>query len=365
MIEKQLGLSIKAIQTNNAREFIHFDKFLAKFGIIHHYTCPYSHPQNGTVERKHIHIVETGLSFLAHASISLKYWDFAFKAATLVINNLPTSILQYKTPHEILYHHPPKYELFRVFGCTCFPLLRSYNKHKFDFKSHACLFLGYSVNKKGYLCLHPNGKLYTSMDVIFNENEFPYKCVPNMFAPQSSAPVLGGDAPSSTLLLLPTTPHQPHTPVAPSDSFVPCMPSPSSSSEHPSVSEDAVSQTQDSPHSIASLNSGASQAPTSTDSVASSSADTLVNVHPMQTRAKSGIFKPKAWVSTTTVPLCAQDALIDPAWKQAMQVEFDALLKNKTWTLVQPPRGAHIITSKWIFKNKYNPDGTLNDAKHA
>jgi len=46
-----------------------------------------------------------------------------------------------------------------------------------------------------------------------------------------------------------------------------------------------------------------------------------------------------------------------------MQVEFDALLKNKTWTLVQPPRGAHIITSKWIFKNKYNPDGTLERRK--
>lgn len=27
-------------------------------------------------------------------------------------------------------------------------------------------------------------------------------------------------------------------------------------------------------------------------------------------------------------------ALTDPAWKQAMQQEFDALKQNKTWTLV-------------------------------
>jgi len=64
MIEKQLGLLIKTIQTDDACEFIHFDKFLAKFGITHRYTCAYSHPQNETVERKHRHIVETGLSFL-------------------------------------------------------------------------------------------------------------------------------------------------------------------------------------------------------------------------------------------------------------------------------------------------------------
>jgi len=139
-----------------------FYMFLAKFGIIHRYTHPDSHPQNGIVERKHRHIVETSSSFLAHASMPLKYWDFAFKAGTLVIDNLSTFVLQYKTPHEILYHHPPKFELFHVFGCTCFPLLCPYDKHKFDFKSHTCLFLGYSITRKAtYViiqmvsCIHP------------------------------------------------------------------------------------------------------------------------------------------------------------------------------------------------------------------
>ena len=125
----------------------------------------------------------------------------------LVINNLPTKVLQNKTPHEVLYRHPSKYDLFRVFGCTCFPLLRPYNKHKFHFKSRACLFLGYFVNKKCYLCLHPNGKLYTSRDVIFNEKEFPYKCTPNMFDPQTPPSASGVNPTSTTMLLLPTISH--------------------------------------------------------------------------------------------------------------------------------------------------------------
>ncbi|KAL5754061.1 hypothetical protein ACOSP7_022281 [Xanthoceras sorbifolium] len=38
-----------------------------------YYSCPYTHEQNGIVERKHRHLVETGLSMLAHASMPLKF----------------------------------------------------------------------------------------------------------------------------------------------------------------------------------------------------------------------------------------------------------------------------------------------------
>ena len=95
LIENQLGHKIKNIQSDNAREFISFDKTLALFGIHHRYTFPYTHQQNGIVERKHQHVVETGLSLLAHASLPLKYWSYAFKAVVFIINNLPTSTLHH------------------------------------------------------------------------------------------------------------------------------------------------------------------------------------------------------------------------------------------------------------------------------
>lgn len=46
-----------------------------------------------------------------------------------------------------------------------------------------------------------------------------------------------------------------------------------------------------------------------------------------------------------------------------MRDEFDALQKNRTWTLVPRPPGAHLITGKWIFRNKLNPDGSLDRRK--
>jgi hypothetical protein len=42
-----------------------------------------------------------------------------------------------------------------------------------------------------------------------------------------------------------------------------------------------------------------------------------------------------------------------------MQEEFDALQRNKTWTLVTRPPGAQVITGKWVFRHKYNSDGTF------
>lgn len=60
----------------------------------------------------------------------------------------------------------------KVFGCACYLLLCPYNKHKFDFLSSLCLFLGYRAKTKGYICLSPSGKTYISRHVKLNEQLF-------------------------------------------------------------------------------------------------------------------------------------------------------------------------------------------------
>lgn len=42
-----------------------------------------------------------------------------------------------------------------------------------------------------------------------------------------------------------------------------------------------------------------------------------------------------------------------------MQEEFDALKSQGTWVLVPPPTHRAIIGSKWVFKLKKNPDGSI------
>eukprot|EP00253_Pinus_taeda_P025146 PITA_25146 len=50
-------------------------------------------------------------------------------------------------------------------------------------------------------------------------------------------------------------------------------------------------------------------------------------------------------------------------WKEAMQKEYDSLIKNGTWKLVDPPLGTKPIGCKWDYKNKYKSDGSLENHK--
>ncbi|XP_070030752.1 uncharacterized protein [Nicotiana sylvestris] len=50
-------------------------------------------------------------------------------------------------------------------------------------------------------------------------------------------------------------------------------------------------------------------------------------------------------------------------WKEAIDVELDSILQNKTWILVDLPPGAKPIGCKWIFKKKPNPDGFIDKYK--
>ena len=175
MIETQLEKKIKTLQTDWGGEFRSFVPFLKENGILFRHSCPHSHHQNGRGKRKHRHIVETGLTLLAQASIPTKYWWQAFETATFLINRMPTLVLNRKSPYEIIYHQKPDYKFMKVFGCACFPHLRPYNSYKLDFRTAKCVFIGYSSQQKGYMCLHSSRRVYIAINVVFNEFEFPFQ----------------------------------------------------------------------------------------------------------------------------------------------------------------------------------------------
>ena len=82
----------------------------------------------------------------------------------------------------------------------------------------------------------------------------------------------------------------------------------------------------------------------------------------MRTRAKAGIRKPKVYTVSLELK-SAKEALIIPYWKQAMDEEFATLMKNKTWELVPLTPDKNAIGSKWVFRVKYHPDGSISKYK--
>jgi hypothetical protein len=101
LVENLLSKKIKAFQFDGGGEFTsnQFKELLSTNGIIHRISCPYTTQQNGLAERKHRHIVETGLTLLAQSKLSLKHWVDAFNTAIYLINRLPTLVLIHQSPY--------------------------------------------------------------------------------------------------------------------------------------------------------------------------------------------------------------------------------------------------------------------------
>jgi hypothetical protein len=87
----------------------------------------------------------------------------------------------------------------------------------------------------------------------------------------------------------------------------------------------------------------------------------------MVTRTKRGFLLPteRLTLSITSasalplVPFSVHDALINLNWRRTMEDEFVAFIANNNWDLVPHAVGSSFITSKWIFKHKFNSDVSL------
>lgn len=358
-------------------------------------SCPHAHQQNGVAERKHRHIVEVGLALLAHASMHLKFWDEAFLTATYLINILPSKVIDFEIPSTRLFHDAPDYNNLRVFGCACWPNLRPYNSRKLSFRSTQCDFLGYSSMHKGFKCLDiTTGRIYISRDVVFDEAVFPFSklrpnagaslrkeivllpsslrntgdddCTASDITNTTNVPAVSSESPEKIagpmpmLLALPAQncAHRPDC-----SSQVETL-SPSSSTNGavlPTTPPGGTSVSLPTTVAVPEENSAATGGGNAV--VPESPPGTLHAPEPesefvppgaapdpprYQTRLQSGIIKPKklydgmiryGMFSATGEPNSVDEAISDPKWRDAMEVEFQALAKNKTWHLVPRKTG--------------------------
>jgi hypothetical protein len=46
-------------------------------------------------------------------------------------------------------------------------------------------------------------------------------------------------------------------------------------------------------------------------------------------------------------------------WKEAIRSDMNYIMSNATWEVVERPYGSKPIGSKWMFKKKLRPDGTI------
>lgn len=141
MIWTQFSLPIKAFQSDWGGKFRSLTHYLTGNGIQHHIICLHTRHQKRVVKRKHKHIVELGLTLMTEAQLPIKLWNHAFITSAYIINRQPIIVIDHEVPYQKLFNKTPDYRCLPVFRCSCFPLIKPYNKHNLDFVQKNVYFL--------------------------------------------------------------------------------------------------------------------------------------------------------------------------------------------------------------------------------
>ncbi|WVZ11776.1 hypothetical protein V8G54_016306 [Vigna mungo] len=257
---------------------------------------------------------------------------------------MPKPVLQNETPHERLHGSPCDLSLLRVFGCLCYANTITSQRKKFDDRAIPGIFLGFKKHTKGYLFLNlKNHKIEISRNVVFHENTFPYHNTPK----------------TDNSLSLPIPHHY-------TNNYDELLPS-GHAAQLPSVF----------PHIDTRNNDTASDTSTSTrkssktrripaylkdfqtNGVIRYPITNYINYNRLSHTFKHTILS----ISSNAEPTCYYIASKQPQWVTAMHAELDALQANNTWELTTLPPNKTAIGCRWIYKIKYNSDGSIERYK--
>ena len=171
-VEGELQRKIKLLRTDNGGEYTsrEFNIFCSKHSIRRQLTCADTSQQNGIAERKIQHLTETCKSWLYAKNLPKVLWAEDMACATYVINRIPLSPINMKSPYEMMYNEKPNVKDFKVFGSVCYVHIPDSQRSKLDAKARKCIFIGYDERKKGWKCMDPKTrKCKISRDVVFDE----------------------------------------------------------------------------------------------------------------------------------------------------------------------------------------------------
>lgn len=177
MIKTQFHTTIQKFNTDNGTEFVNRSVYqlFSEHGILHQRSCPHTPQQTGVVERRHRSLLNTARALMFTSGLSMRFWPYSLLTATWLVNRVPSKVLDWSCPYEMLFKKEPNYGLLRPFGCLAFAVDLSPSRGKFESRSIKCIFLGYDVHHKGFTLYDlDTHRIFVSRDVKFFPNKFPY-----------------------------------------------------------------------------------------------------------------------------------------------------------------------------------------------
>ena len=328
--------SPRRLRTDNGAEYTakKFTDYCRDSKIKQEYTVPETPQQNGVAERFNRTLVEMGRSLLIQAKLPKRYWVRALSTAAHIRNLTVTANSQGKSPFELFTGKPPRRNHLRVFGCTAYVMKRKINLTKLDLRSVKAKFIGYDDRSTAYILQEfDSKKVIKARNVIFRESEiqsFSAKETislenPNLVSPNmdfyddrskdedTKIPVQGGVGENNAAI--PVVQNQFEVEGDPNENEVP-LPRGSRNRRPP--------ERYGLPYTF--------------------------------NTTKEDVQEPKSYNEAVNSPQAEN-------WRKAMQTEYNSLMDNNTWTLVNEPEDQQVLPGKWVYKVKYGADGQVDKLK--
>lgn len=349
MLENQTGRTIKQMQSDNGREYLsnEFKQFLKENGIQQRLSIPYNPEQNGTAERKNRTLVEMARCLLLQSGLSPSFWAEAVSTANYIRNCCPTKSLHGRTPFESWTGSIPEVNHFREFGCNVLCLNRVPGKGKLDDRTRRGIFLGYASDAKGYrIWLPVENKIEVSRDVKFLKDS------ENMsfdgfedFAPDNPTGQKRSDSDDFDI-----KENEVEMEIKPIEQYPPLDDNQDMISDEEISDQEAMEET---PQKRGRgrprfLRTGLRGRPKKLFSAS-------------REEAELACFESSS-IAEVPIKKALADSDADD-WHRAMAAEVASILKNDTWDLVERPNDREIIGSRFVLRNKFRPDGTLERRK--
>lgn len=323
---------LHALRTDNAGEYVSkkFSQELERHGIEHQRTVPYNPHQNGLAERFNRTLMDLVRSMLHHKKLPKSFWAEALNVAVYVRNRVTCKALPSDvTPLEMWSGYEPDLSNLRVFGSRCWYKVVDHKLKKLEQRAVEAIFIGYTSGSNGYkLWDAQKKKVVVSRDVRFDECSGSDQGTDHV-DDDDYAEIDISDKPKSNITSTSTKPTD-AAQVEPAAPDTPPEEASGSGHDEPTAETEVEPDVPDPPPLRRSTR---------------------------ERRAPTSWWRGTALLTASDdVPSSYSDAVSRPdskAWTKAMNSEYESLMEHDTWELVPRPADSNVISSKWVFVQKY------------
>ena len=378
MIQTQFDKSIRILRSDGGGEYKskEFEQFMEKEGMVHEFTAPYSPQQNGIAERKNRSLLNITRCMLLGNDVSKGFWSYGLIYANLILNLCYSHVIGSYPITDLYDDSGKRHEMWmnrlQEFGSKCLVHVQEEVRvSKLDSRAQEGIFLG--LNDVGNMLIW-NAKLHRvqiSRDVVVLDS--------NQGMNEKVIEIVNNDVEETIV----------------EEDFV----NKSESNEFQIIDEEGDNSDGIDDDVELNLNESFCESSEEDESFGGS-----VNDQDVQLREGNSKYSSKKGYSRTvknsfeyeekdkparnyifgkpqdekrkskyraamlakdeniTIPQSYSDALKCDAkeqWKNAMQSEYDSLVKNGTFELVDKPKDGNVIDVKWVFALKKDDLGNI------